>query len=241
VCRDEVFLAAAVAQASVLGVAVALTLGWEAPAIPAVTCSVLAAVLAGGRGRRGGGSRDELIAWTFLIAASLAVLVLSHAPVGLKSVQSVLTSTLLGASRAEVTAFAVLAAVVALAVGFAARRLTLLIIDPVMAAAVGLSVGAWSLALSGMLGLVTGLAIRSTGLIFTFGCLVLPGLAARNLCREVQPMLLVAPALAVLGVLIGLVGAHRFDFPPGQLVVVVLGLMVAASWLLRDLRQRLLP
>lgn len=237
--RDEVFLAAAVAQASVLGVALALTLGWENPAVPAVALSVIAALAAGGRGHRGGTSREEITAWTFLTASSLAVLILSRSPVGMKNVQSVLTSTMLGASQTEVFLFAGLTALALGLVWMNSQRLTLLIIDPVMAAAVGLSVGAWALALSASLGLVTGLAIRSTGLLFTFGCLVLPALAAKNLCRRVQPMFLVAPVVGVLGVLLGLILAHHFDFPPGQLIVALLGAALALAWLWRDLRQRL--
>ena len=93
VVRHEIFLAAAVAQASVLGVAVALHLGWENPAIPAVILSILAALAAGGRSQRGGLSREETAAWVFLVAASLSVLLLSSSPTGMKNVQSVLTST----------------------------------------------------------------------------------------------------------------------------------------------------
>jgi ABC-type Mn2+/Zn2+ transport system permease subunit len=237
--RDEVFLAAAVAQASVLGVALALTLGWENAAVPAVVFSVVAALATGGRNRRGGTNREEVTAWTFLIASSLAVLLLSHSPIGMKNVQSVLTSTILGASRIEVLVFAGLTAVALGVVWMNSQRLTLLIIDPVMAAAVGLSVSAWSITLSASLGLVTGLAIRSTGLLFTFGCLVLPALVAKNLCRRVQPMFLVAPVVGIVSVMLGLMLAHRFDFPPGQLVVAVLGAALAAAWLFREIRQRM--
>lgn len=237
--RDEVFLAAAVAQASVLGVALSLTLGWENPAVLAVVFSVVAALAAGGRGRRGGTSREEITAWTFLIATSLAVLLLSRSPVGMKNVQSVLTSTILGASQMEVLLFAALTVTTLGLVWMNAQRLTLLIIDPVMAAAVGLSVGAWSIGLSASLGLVTGLAIRSTGLLFAFGCLVLPALIAKNLCRRVQPMFLVAPVVGIAGVLLGLMLAHRFDFPPGQLIVALFGALLLLAWAWRELRQRM--
>ena len=108
-----------------------------------------------------------------------------------------------------------------------------------MAAAVGLSVSAWSLILSASLGLITGLAIRSTGLLFTFGCLVLPALVAKNVCCRVQPMFLVAPVVGIASVLFGLMLAHRFDFPPGQLVVAVLGAALTGAWLLREIRQRM--
>ncbi len=230
--RQEIFLAAAVAQASVLGVALALTLGWSDTTLPAIGLSVLAALLAGGRGRqrRGGVSREEVTAWTFLIASSLTVIVLSRSPVGMKNVQSVLTSTVLGATRGEVLVFAALAAAAAAFVALNLQRLTLLILDPVMAAAVGLSVGVWAIAVSGALGMVTGLAIRATGLLFTFGCLVLPALIAKNLCRRVQPMFLVAPAISLFAILLGMIVALHFDYPPGQMIVAILCLLLLVTW-----------
>ena len=237
--RAEVFLAAAIAQASVLGVALALAAGWQNPSVPAVALSIAASLAAGGRNRRGGLQREEMTAWTFLIASSLAVLLLSRLPLGMRSVQSILTSTILGATRTEVLLFAALT-VVTLALGWLnAERLTLLIIDPVMAAAVGLNVGGWSMALSASIGLVTGLTMRSTGLLMTFGCLVLPALVAKNLCRAVKPMFVVAPIVGTTGVLAGLLFAHRFDFPPGQMIVALLCGALALAWLFREARLRL--
>lgn len=237
--RDEVFLAAAVAQASVLGVALALTLGWENTALPSVVLSIAAALAASGRKHRGGTNREEVSAWTFLVASSVAVILLSHAPVGMKHVQSVLTSTILGANRTEVYLFAGLTLAAVGVILLSAQRLTLLILDPVMAAAVGMSVSVWTIAISASLGLVTGLAIRSTGLLFTFGCVVLPALIAKNLCRSVQPMFLAAPVVGIASVLVGLMLAHRFDLPPGQLIVAVLAIVLALAWCWKRIRQRL--
>jgi len=240
VARDEIFLAAAVAQASVLGVALALMFGWQQPAILAVSLSVIAALATSGRLRRNGAGREEITAWTFLAAASLAVLVLSQSPVGMKNVQSVLTSTILGASRVEVALFAGLALAATVFVFWNASRLVLLVIDPVMAAAVGMSVSLWSLALSATLGLVSGLAIRTTGLLFTFGCLVLPALIAKNLCMRVKPMFCVAPIIGLAGVLFGLMLAHQHNFPPGQVIVALLAAILVLAWVWRKFRQRLI-
>lgn len=228
--RNEVFLAAAVAQASVLGVALALTFAWSQPTALAIAFSILAALLAGRRERRGGTRREEVTAWFFLLASSLAVLALSRSPVGMKNVQSVLASTVLGATRTDVYLFAGLSLAVFAAIAASRQQLTLLILDPVMAAAVGLNLTTWSLVLSGAIGLATGLAIQSTGFLFTFGCLVLPALIAKNLCRRVQPMFLVAPSLALFAIFLGLVVAHYFDFPPGQVVVALLCLLLAITW-----------
>jgi hypothetical protein len=67
---------------------------------------------------------------------------------------------------------------------------------------------------SAWLGLAVGLSIRSAGMLYTFGCLVLPALVAKNICREVRPMFVVAPAVAVGTATVGFVLANHYDDPP---------------------------
>jgi hypothetical protein len=83
--------------------------------------------------------------------------------------------------------------------------------------------------------------LRSTGLLFTFGCLVLPALAAKSLAREIRSLFWLAPVIAAGGVLAGLILAHSYDFPPGQVIVVVLTLLALGAGGIRQVRQRLLP
>lgn len=65
--------------------------------------------------------------------------------------------------------------------GAVSRPLRLLSVDPTMAAAVGMSPRGWSVVSAIWLGAAIGLSIRVSGMLYTFGCLVLPALAARNL------------------------------------------------------------
>lgn len=229
VARDQVFLAAAVSQSSMLGVAVALHLGWSNPALLAVGCSIGAAVLINRRADRGGATRQETTGWVFLIASALSILLLVKQPFGLKEVQALTASTMIGSTGREALLFAALAAGLFAVAGLQRRRLVLWLSDPVMAAAVGVRIGVWSLTAAAVLGLTAGLMLRATGLLFTFGCLVLPALAAKHLSSTVGGMFWITPVVAVLGVLPGLVLAHHFDLPPGQVIVVVLGVLVLAA------------
>lgn len=238
VARAQVFIAAAVAQASLLGLALDTLLNTGQPAAFAVACSILAALATGTRAQRGGTSHEEVTAWIFLVGASGSTLLLAKHPNGLKFVQATIASSLLGAAATDVVTFAVLAAVSGVAVLALRQRIVLFVCDPVMAAAVGMRIGAWSLALATALGLSTGLAIRSSGLLFTFGCLVLPALVAKNLCREAGTLFLVAPLVGTGSVLAGLVLANHYDFPPGQVIVVTLAALLAASWAWLALRLR---
>jgi ABC-type Mn2+/Zn2+ transport system permease subunit len=254
VARSQVFVGAALAQASTLGIALAMwsgsALGTAAPSwveseglltLTAVAFAIGAALLAGGRSDRTREAREALTGWIFLLGAAASILVVARSPHGLEEVHRLLSSSLIGATATDVTVFAALAALTGLSVLRWRQTLLLWVFDPTMAAAVGVRVRLLELAFSGWLGLSVGLAIRSSGMLYTFGCLVLPALVARTLCREVGAMLLLAPLLALTAAFIGFVAANHYDFPPAQLTIALLCVLWPLAGVLRWSRRRLPP
>ncbi|MDD5642842.1 MAG: iron chelate uptake ABC transporter family permease subunit [Syntrophales bacterium] len=249
VARNQIFLGAAVSQASTLGIALAIWLGESllpsalseltgatlAPAM-AVVFSVAAAILTTGRGEEGQETPEAVTGWVFLLSASGAILIVSHSPIGLDEVQRLLSSSIIGATAPDVWVFGGLAALTALFFGLFHQRLLLFSLDPAMAAAVGLNLAFWGLASSAWLGLAVGLSIRVSGMLYTFGCLVLPALIAKNLCREVRTMFLLSPVIALGTGIFGFILAHRFDFPPAQMTVALLNLFLCLTWIFRRYR-----
>lgn len=249
VARDQIFIGAAVSQASTLGIALALWMaGWAIFAsahwlhsevflsIMAVASSVLAALVTarGGEGRRE--SHEAITGWVFLVSASLSILIVAHSPHGLDEIHRLLSSSIIGATQGDVWVFALLFGGTALVIGIYHRPILLFSIDPAMAAAAGLRITLMSVLLSAWLGLTMGLSIRVSGMLYTFGCLVLPALVAKNVCREVRPMLLVTPLVAVVTATVGFVLANYYDYPPAQMTVALLCLWLALAWALRWLR-----
>lgn len=82
-----------------------------------------------------------------------------------------------------------------------------------------------------------GLSIRVSEMLYTFGCLVLPPLAARSLAREMRGMLLLSPILALVASALGFVLANACDYPPAQTTVGLLCLALALAWLYRRGRR----
>ncbi len=248
VARDQIFIGAAVSQASTLGIALAMWIGAWAGAGPrfwfhsdgflsmmAVAFSVIAALITarGGEGTRE--SHEAITGWVFLASASLSILIVSRSPHGLEEIHRLLSSSIIGATRADVWIFGLLAGVAAFSVSAGLRRIVLFAMDPVMAAAVGMKISRWGALTSAGLGLAVGLSIRSSGMLYTFGCLVLPALVAKNLCSEVRPMFLVSPLVALGTGAAGFVLANHYDYPPAQMTVALLCLLVTVSWLSRGL------
>ncbi|PWB79274.1 MAG: hypothetical protein C3F08_07135, partial [Candidatus Methylomirabilota bacterium] len=93
VARDQIFVGAAMSQASTLGIALAMWIGiWVAPeTLPwlhsdeflsamAVTFSLIAALITGGWAELNRESHEAITGWVFLLSTSLSILIVSHSP-----------------------------------------------------------------------------------------------------------------------------------------------------------------
>lgn len=246
VTRDQIFLGAAVSQASVLGIATAVVAGdaaaratgcawctadWTHTVAGGIFAIAGAWITATSAPRRE--THESLTGWVFLASSSVAVLFLAHSPHGMDEINRLLASTIIGATTIDVALFAVLAvgAVAATVRWHAPLRLVLM--DREMASAVGVNVAAWDRGLAIALGVALGLAIHVAGVVYSFGCLVLPAIVAKHVCREVRQMLWVSPLVALTASVVGFVVANDLDLPPGQAAVAVLCAAVAGAWLLR--------
>ncbi len=245
VTRDQIFLGAAVSQASVLGIAIAVSVGslpvladcawcdddWThtiAGGVFAVAGSVLAATMALERE-----THESLTGWVYLTSSCFAVLLLAHSPHGMDEINRLLASTIIGAGPVDVAIFASLFALAAVATARLHAPLRLVLMDPETARAVGVRVDAWNRTLAVALGAALGLAIHVSGVVYSFGCLVLPALVAKNLCREVRQMLWVSPLVALGAAVAGFVVANDRDLPPGQAAVAILCVALLAAWGIR--------
>lgn len=245
VARDQIFIGAAVAEASTLGVAAALALGHGAahdhddalahgfPAAMAVLFAVAASTLTMRRPKPGRDSRESLTGWVFLLCAAGAVLLVAQSPHSLNEVQRLLASTLISATWKDVTIFAAMTLAVAVVLTATHRTLLLLVVDGETAEALGVRVLRWNLAMAVVFGVVLGMALHVAGLIYVFGCLVLPAMLARNLCRRASSMFLVAPALALPLTLVGFVLANHHDVPPAHAIVALMAAALPLTWAIR--------
>lgn len=249
VARDQIFLGAAISQASLLGVSVSILVGSELlhaqsfvdektfHTFCGVCFAVAAALLTARGGRKHGESHEAVTGWVFLLGGSLSVILMANDPHGLEEVKQLLSvSSVLGATRVELWAMVVLLTVTLGFVLARSRLITLLVVDPETAAALGLSSYRRQAAISIWLGLAVGLSLHASGVAYTFACLVLPPLAAKSFCREIRQMLWLSPLLGVGVAVLSFIVAHHYDYPPGQTTVVGLCVVVMFAWVVRSLR-----
>ena len=250
VARDQIFIGAAVSQASLFGIAVGIWSGtllgaggwWDSELFHAVMgglFAILAAFVTARAAHRGGRETPEAVTgWVFLVATSGSILLMSHNPLGMEEVNRLLSSTIIGAHRQDVWVFFGLTALTGLVLSLKYRSVVLIALEPDMARVAGLRVGLWNGLLSAWLGIVIGFAIHVSGVVYAFASLVLPALIAKNLGRTARSLFFLAPCISLGTGVIAFVLANHYDFPPGQTAAACLCALLAGAWLLRAVRPR---
>ena len=250
VARDQIFIGAAVSQASLFGIAVGIWSGsllgaagwWQSEWFHAVMgglFAVLAAFVTARAAHRGGGETPEAVTgWVFLASTSGSILLMSHNRLGMEEINRLLSSTIIGAHRQDVWIFLALSVLTAGVLSLKYRSVVLIALEPEMARVAGLRVGLWNGLLSVWLGMVIGSAIHVSGVVFTFASLVLPALIAKNLGRTARSLFFLAPCVSLATGVAAFVLANHYDFPPGQFAAACLCALLAGAWLLRYFRPR---
>jgi ABC-type Mn2+/Zn2+ transport system permease subunit len=250
VARDQIFIGAAISQASVLGLTVGMWLGrvsslssggWYQFDAFVSLCggifAVVGALLTTSPGSARRESREAVTGWVFLLGIGASVLLVAHSPHGLEEVHRLVISTLIGATTADVALFGAMTVLTIAGLAYWREEILLLLFDQEMARAAGMRSLVWDRLLYIWIGITVAFSLRVSGMVYTFGCLVLPALFARIVCREARMMFVVSPAVALAASLAAFVLAHHYDFPPAHLAITLLVGLVGVVWVVRAARS----
>ena len=251
VARDQIFIGAAVSQASLFGIAAGMWVGgllgagpeswWRSDLFHSLMgglAAVLAALATSDRGRGGRETPEAVTGWVFLAASSGAILLMSYDRLGMEEVNRLLASTIIGARAQDVWIFLGLTVLTVAVLSARYRTVVLLTLDPDMARAAGLRVGPWNALLSTWLGIAIGFAIHVSGVVYAFASLVLPALVAKNVGRTVRSLFVLAPCVSLASGIVAFVLANEYDYPPGQMGAACLAVLLAGAWGFRAVRPR---
>lgn len=251
VARDQIFIGAAVSQASLFGIAAGIWTGsrlgtgpeswWKSDLFHSLMgglFAVLAALATSDRSRDGRETPEAVTGWVFLASASGAILLMSYDRLGMDEVNRLLSSTIIGARAQDVWIFLGLTLLTVTVLSVRYRTVVLLALDPDVARAAGVRVGLWNALLSTWLGLVIGFAIHVSGVVYAFASLVLPALVAKNVGHTARSLFVLAPCVSLASGVAAFVLANEYDYPPGQMAAACLAGLLAGAWLLRIVRPR---
>jgi ABC-type Mn2+/Zn2+ transport system permease subunit len=106
-----------------------------------------------------------------------------------------------------------------------------------MARTQGYNIKAWNLLLYFTMGLVISFGIRICGVVLIFAMLVAPAMVALQWVRDMKKILLLAIAVNLTAVAIGLYSSFLLDLPSGPAIVAVLLVILFGGMLLRSMRK----
>lgn len=212
--RGIIFLDLAVAQLAVLGVVGAHAFdlaaeGWPTQ-LAAVTAALAGAALLAACERRWPEIQEALIGSTFVVAASLSVLLLAGDPHGGEHLGELMTGQILWAQPEQVLSLAALTVALLAVMAWRGERLGGLAFYLIFALAITASV-------------------QQIGVYLVFASLILPALAVRHL--PPRRAILLGWTLGAAGYAIGLAASAALDWPAGPAIVLALAsvALVAAA------------
>jgi len=227
-----VFLGIALSEAAALGVASGLLLGIR-PELSASVLTVLAALIFGTQRSGSTLTREGILGLLYCLTAALAVILLSANPMAEAHGVDLVSGNLLYVSSGEIAFLSVLTAAVFVVHLTLFRRLIFVSFDPETARTLGWNVRPCEFLLFLTLGLSIAACMKITGVLFVFGCLVIPPMTGLVSSRRVSGVFLTSVGAAVLAAAGGLWASLRWDVPTGPTMVCVQGALFLLSILFR--------
>ncbi|MFW5827962.1 MAG: metal ABC transporter permease [Alkalispirochaeta sp.] len=236
VWRGMAFVGDALAHAILPGIVVAYALGISL-FIGALGAAVLAVAGIGLFSRRGQLREDTAIGVIFAGFFALGIFLLSRM-VSYQDLSHILFGNILGVAPGDLTAMAIVVAIVLLGVAAGFKELLVTSFDPAHAVAIGLSPDLLRYGLLMLLALTTVVAIQTVGVVLVLALLVTPGAAASLLSRHMGWIMAISVAFSVVATAVGFYASYYWDVASGSAIVLTLTIFFVVAWVINRLSRR---
>jgi len=227
ILRGLAFMGDALADGVLPGIALAVLLGFN----PVAGAAVAAVVMVGAISlvhRATRLSEDTAIGLLFVGMLALGVILISRRGSFAIDLMAILFGDVLGTTRGDLLLQGVAAALALGGVALFYRPLLVLCFNEQKAAALGLRPRLAHLVMMGLITLAVVSSFQAVGALLVFGLLIAPPATAVLLARRVPTVMVVAAALGISEVVIGLLLSYHFDTAAGATMS---GLAVAVFFL----------
>lgn len=241
VTRRMVSISGGVTHACFGGLGLGYYLGWN----PVVTAALFAVASSLGvelMAVKGRVREDSAIAVVWAIGMAVGILFVFLTPGYVPELNSFLFGNVLTISRADLWAFAIFTAVLALFFALFYRKIVAVAFDRDFAFVIGLPVTMISTVMTVLTAVCIVLTIRLVGIMLLMSMLALPQLTAELFCRRFSRMMWASAAVSLLCSTGGLLLATVVDVPCSALIVLVMAgvyvLAAVGTYVIRRLRMR---
>ena len=219
------------------GVAAGYLLGVP-PVATALVASVAGAVAIEWLRARRAAAGDQALALLFYTGIAAGVVLVSAAGALNAGLFAFLFGSILTLTREDLVAVAALGLGALVAIGLLYRALAAVVLDEEGARVAGVPVAALNVAVSALAGVTIALSMRIVGILLIGALMVLPVIAAARVAASMRATILLAMAIGVGSVLVGLTVAYYADLAPGGAIVLVAAASFLAATLLDAARAR---
>jgi zinc/manganese transport system permease protein len=235
--RRILFVDLAVAQFAALGAVVGFAFGQHPGELGSTLFSLGFATLAAAlfaltRVRIEKLPQEAIIGITFVVASAATILVADRAPEGAEHIKETLAGSLLWVTWPTVLKVLVIYIGVGVFHWLLRHRFMLITTDPEEAFSRGWRIRWWDFLFYLSFGVMITFSVEIGGILMVFAYLVIPACVAILLHAGMRSRLVIGWIVGVIGSAVGLLASYYLDMPTGPAIVVVLGLMLVAAWLI---------
>ena len=231
------FLTVGVSHATLAGVGLAITLSWPLLPTAAITATIVAIFLAW-MPRGEGLNVDAGTGVLFAGAMALGLVLTAHAPSAQVDLFGLLFGNILMVSGQDMFWMHWGAGLILLSMLIAARTWWSIAFDDMTAAARGVPVQRYRLALYAIVGIAVVLCVRLAGIVLTAGMLILPAATVWPWSRGLVRLWVGSVLTSLLATWSGLFLSYAEDWPSGASIILVLCLFFLVGWGLHRLVGR---
>ena len=230
------FFSDALGHSAFTGIAIGAICGAAAPTWVAVIFSVGFALLFSYVRSKSNHAADTLIGVFSSTAVALGIFIATLGGGSFTKYNKYLIGDILSVTPEEIGMLALVLLAVIVFWYFASNRLTLTAIHPQLASSRGMNTELFQTLFTVAIAVIVTLAISWVGLLILNSLLVLPGAAARNVAKNLKQYHLYSVLFALTAGISGLVLSYYLGTSSGAAISLVLALIFAVSFCLRQRR-----
>ena len=232
VCRRMVFLAGGITHASFGGLGIAFYLGAN-PIIGAMIFAIMSAFGIEWAGNKGRIREDSAIGIVWSIGMAVGALFMSLRP-GYTSgdLSAYLFGSIVTVTHADVVALGVLTALILIGAMLWLRPIMYVAFDREFARSRGIPTKIVSYLMAALIAITIVLSIRIMGIVLLISLITMPVVIVNTISKSYRIITLIAPIIAVVGNVVGLILSYNFEVPPGAAIIFTLTVVLIAVKLL---------
>ncbi len=184
-------------------------------------------------------SKEALIGFIYTFFSGVSIILLSKSASGETHLADIFSGNILTVGTTEIfySGLIILLCVVFCLICY--RKFLLLAYDIETAGAMGVNTGFYNFLFFLILGVSISTAMRFTGILLTFGYLIIPALTGMVLSEKIKNVFIASISFGMLATFIGIYSSYKLDLPTGPAIILFLGILFILSILWDLIRKNI--